>query len=280
MTGVRLCLFGDSHASAMRQGWRKLAGSFPGVAVDVFPCPGTMISDTVCDGRAIVATGVLGETWQKWSKTDRFDLDRYDAFILIGFGTFAYRHASLLRRHALVNGNRARLANRPVRPLHLVSESALAATVTDRLRSEDGFDRARRIRDAAARPMFFIPTPRPSAEWLAVNGSDWLRREILRRELAILFDCVDRATAEVVHEFGGRLLAQPPETLDGPFTTRAEYLRVNDPDAGPGRSRDLVHMNEQYGVDVWRAHLPTILSDISAAPSAAALGRAAPSAAE
>jgi hypothetical protein len=84
-----LCVVGNSHVAAFKQAWDKRRPALrDGVEATFFSAQNRLMKDMVPKGKSLVAAGdLLAEKLRYTSGgLDRIDIDRYDAFLVVGAG--------------------------------------------------------------------------------------------------------------------------------------------------------------------------------------------------
>jgi hypothetical protein len=90
---TRVCIIGDSHAAALKKGWRQISDSFPSVELTFFAsAQDKMPNLDVRDLMLVPATPELHSAFLRSSGRDAIEAN-FDAYILCGLGlllTYAY----------------------------------------------------------------------------------------------------------------------------------------------------------------------------------------------
>jgi hypothetical protein len=161
---------------------------------------------------------------------------------------------------------RTRLARRP-----LVSASAFDATLRGTVRASHAGHLTSRLAEECDLPVYYLPTPRPSAALKHMSSGSMLARadedgwgELIARKIdAAIDDALDGLA---------RVVPQPPETIERSLFTLAKFSqgssRLND-DGTAHADYDSVHMNAQYGALVLRDLIGRLRADrVRAGPAA------------
>jgi hypothetical protein len=231
-----ICIIGNSHAAALRQGWKAIAGDYPQVSITFFAAPGPLLREVVVEERALVSTNERLSAFFRMTSGGKAEIrpSDYDRIVVAGSGIGIARFSELYRTH---------------RPFDLlsagtvpISQPCLAASARGFLSSSTGFRIARMLKA----PVTFIPEPFPAA---GVAASDrwrpiWSDPRI-RRNAALTFGS---ALCEAAARLDSAVLQQPPGTMSGEFTLQ-EYSRDSMVFTLERKHRvdDHCHMNGDYG---------------------------------
>lgn len=234
---MRICVIGNSHAGAIKEGWDRIAADHPGVAMQFFAAARRgMEGLRLNEGRLVAGNAQLARDMALSSGgASEIDLAGHDLFLMVGLG---------LRVHPLDG----RLSLQ-VRDAIL---QALAGSFAFRL--------ARMIRSATAAPMIVLPAPLHAAP----EGSG--------PEAAQLADydaCLGRIGDLAAIE-GLRVMAQPAETRPSGWATAPDWSRgsrrlgavVGAAGKGAHPEDERIHMNAEFGA-LW---LSMILADLAGKP--------------
>ena len=178
-------------------------------------------------------------------------LDDYDCVVIVGMGVSTMRAAAIYLTHRLLPHHK--------QGMHLLSEGAFEAAMTEAVLRSGAGQILAKLRPATEMPILLVPEPLVNA---AIRKDDvwsgvWTG-EFVPFLVAQYFECVRRYLGSQAD-----LLMQPPETIADEVFTRSSYgdgalmnavrtrknglqFRYSEED------RDYKHMNEQYGELVCR----------------------------
>lgn len=238
---TQVCVIGNSHAAALRQGWKSIAGDFPGVDLTFFAAPRHLLREvTFRDGALTPADEQLANFFKMTSgdKTE-IRLSEYDRIIIAGAGIGVVRFSEIYRTH------------RPFQMLSdgttPISESCLLASALGFLASTPGFRIARMI----GTPVSFIPEPIPAPglaetdRWRPIWSDARVRQNANVTFRKALDDACTKLNSTILH--------QPRETVGEDFT-HPQFSRDSMVFTLKRKHRqdDFCHMNGEYGATVLR----------------------------
>jgi len=238
----RLCIIGDSHVAALKQGWDTIQGEYPSLDVAVFAgISRTMKDFKVKEGKLVACSEALRRQLRRFSSGGTEVTGDYDAFICTALG------ADL--RLALLETLRAADAASPPKERQRIFRRAIRKL----LRRSEAHQFMSRLRKITEAPLLLIGRPYPHAEtmveWKALPPAE---QQGLTEIYAQIFDRV------LTKSCGARFLRQPVETLDPhcPLATSLHFFRK------PARVDpkldgldDGAHANADYGAIVLKAAL-------------------------
>jgi hypothetical protein len=236
---TQICVIGNSHAAAIRQGWKSIAGDFPGVTLTFFAAPRHLLREiTFCDGVLAPANEDLANFFKITSgdKTE-IRLSEYDRIVIAGAGIGVVRFSEIYRTHRPFQ-----MISEDTAP---ISESCLLASALGFLASTPGFRIARMIGTSVS----FIPEPIP-APGLAESDrwqSIWSDARIRQNANSVFRKALDEAGSKL----NSRILHQPQETVGDDFT-QPQFSRDSMVFTLKRKHRqdDYCHMNGDYGANV------------------------------
>ncbi|MEL7000180.1 MAG: hypothetical protein AAFP68_18135 [Pseudomonadota bacterium] len=259
MTGTtRVCVLGNSHLASMKSGWDQVSDHVDGYELTFFGAPKAMMDDLVLEGRFLVPqTDKLKAKLRIFSEgSDKVDLKRFDAFIVVGLQFGPRRIAQLYRSHRSM----AFEWREPLRELSPMTEKDEPVTaISERLFSEalvSGLTDTMAVRlieniqSVTERPVYLVSAPFFSE--LALETGDW-DTVIGAGDVSRL---AQRYRKFVRHAVPGdvTLILPPNRMIRHGFFTAKEFA-VSALDDG---FQDLVHANADYGA----AMLRTVLANM------------------
>lgn len=226
---LRICLIGDSHLAALKQGWPSIEAEFPDTEVAFFAAGGDMMLDLVVRGRRLQpSTEKLREILKFTSGRGARIQNTFDRYVLCGL-RFSIEFAVKLRTE---NGN-------SIAPDDLYS-------VYDAAVGPETLRKLRRITDA---PVVIVPTPFP-AFGRRVELSQH-RTPQSDRDLAETF----LSTCErIARDHGAAFLPQAAETVCADGISTLDEFAVGAARLWPGAD-DNSHMNAKFGAIALRRAL-------------------------
>jgi hypothetical protein len=244
---MRLCILGNSHISALKRAW-DTAPRGAGVTATFFGSTSQMARFVELHGGALRPTvPTLRAYFLKTAGQVKVRVADYDAFVLVGLGLGPVNTAKAYETHRLPEhcGD----THRPV------SRAALDQAAYDMLNRMAARLLVKLIRRASpGMPIVLVPEPYPCAG--AGESEPWWADPSVR---ATLLDAFNLALARLADDLRVDLAPQPAETMDNGFT--AARFGIGAIDALMDfeyRDSDYRHMNDAYGVEVWRELLPML----------------------
>jgi hypothetical protein len=246
----KLCVIGDSHTSALKQGWHRIADDFTDIEVTFFSSHRRRFVHLAVRGDTLVPEDEeLREVLMRSCVFEPVIASDYDRYILVGLDFSTYQ---LMKKLGGFRSEDQTADNRV-----LLSDECYRLAVTGCLRDSVSMQVARKIRAITERPLAIVPGP-------AISDAN--ERKLYQR-LHETGDC-ERiakyflAAAEVLaREVDATILHQPPETMSDPLRTLAIYGKDAPREFGdtprPEDWKDYQHMNGEYGALVWRCLLAT-----------------------
>lgn len=252
---VKLCVFGNSHAAALREAWLRNPGRWPGLSLDFLAAQKDHLLKTdVRDGQLVATDPLTQAAFERISGKSRVTLAEYDGFIIAG--------ASVCLNAILPIYRESRWVGLPsvvsvADPAHLqqilVSRVAARAVMMARLQARLGYVFAQRLRHHSLQPLFLTSQPRISEEILfaprpvtrlhnlAVRAGDG---ETLGQEF-------DHLAHRVLAELGCQFLPQPLQTVRHGMLTGLDFVkgahRLTAAMNSPQPQEDILHANGLYG---------------------------------
>lgn len=265
MSGMRLCVIGNSHLAALKLGWEMIPERHAEAELVFFGSPLESMQDVIVEGRRLVAPTPLVGQRMKWLSggLDFIDVDAYDVFFLHGlelkfadYFAHARKTPPSTGRRASADAVRRAWAGMDVEPFFSTCPSAVLAA---------------KLKPFGKR-VLVSPAPFPSARLLDgafPQGVDfWLRQ--LEADgtptpaLAGMLDAWRRGLSRF------DLLDQPAHTVvHGAFTHAGYSQGAKRFGASLDRAiadHDVAHMNAEYGRDVMLAALAKIAGLPAPAP--------------
>lgn len=232
---MRICVLGNSHVAALKEGWDSIRAAHPGVDLVFFASRADrMRGMTAVDGCLVAANASLERdiAFTSGGRAKVVPSD-FDLFLICG-GLMVPR---LDRR---------------------LSSAVRMAVVEDVLAASLAVPLARKLRSVSERPIWLLPTPRRTAPpGVATSLATCLRYAEVHAMLAARIDLAPM-----------RLVAQPAHTMpDGwhsaeHFSRGSKRLDIGDSLSGAlHEATDVWHMNGDYG----RVCLEDILPALHAA---------------
>jgi len=244
----RVCIVGDSHVVALKQGWEAISGHLPETEIVLFAAGHNTISDLrVEDGAILPASDKLRQAFVFSAGTDRIEAG-FDRFILCSMG-FDHRHALKIANKFVAERFRSDDSRAPI------SDDCFTRAILDTLATSTMFSVAQMVRRITGAPITAICAPfgavHPRTGYV---GGSRLKPPDDDGAVAELFHGACRTA---IQSIGGDYLPQPVETLGTNCMTTAQSFA-----AAPARiakkrgvGPDYNHMNADYGAIVMAAAL-------------------------
>lgn len=246
MNGYSLCIIGNSHTAAIKQAWTNRAPAVaPDFSLTFFAARAPQFKALDCRQSALVPSD--GEFEDRLRMTsggkDRIEIDRYDAFVLIGLG-FRINMITLCGECGVVE----HLQWGPVE--RLLSHACFASVIETALMDSVAIGLLDKIRAVSNRPVLICPSPFRSEKELR-ESPHRVRPRLSDAEFYRPIVAQTKAIAErIAAERGGEMVWQDDATIATPGFTKAEFaagaLRLQTP-AGRTPGDDGQHMNEDFG---------------------------------
>jgi hypothetical protein len=252
---IPLCLIGNSHLAAIRNGWKDGEPHTAPFKASFFATRNGAFSDLVVDGDRLVAGSEdLAEQMRNFcgGRTEIRVRD-YSAFLLVALQVhIGYVHG-IYAHH--------RLAGHATPNTQLISRAALRAAIRDRFRKSAALRTVRKIRQISpSAPIAFIPEPLLSQNVLKHKGLGTFWRGEQAEELAKIY-------WEAVTQFAAELdifpIFQPPETIAPPAFTNVKYSQGVVIWVEAEKSYDHRHMNAAFGERMLECALPKLLAHLA-----------------
>ena len=232
MAGTRICIIGNSHLAAFKQGWEYVRNEFPSVEVVFFGALSPELSTLeVCDGALIGSEGARSAFRTTSGGPDAIR-DEYDCYVVCGARIAANILAELYQPH--------------------FSQDLLLQIVKAGVVRSIAIATVAKVRKISSKRIVLFPAAMP-IEGLPIENFE----QIEPRYAAEFARLYSRALKGVAKDHDIEVCEQPPETLASPLRTKAEFGR-NAPRLGEfrgiakHRENDPHHMNGDYGASAWR----------------------------
>lgn len=248
----RLCVIGNSHLVAVRDGFRQAGPLADSFLPSFFAAPGKLMGDLeLFNGKLVPTSAKARETLERLSRVNEIDPCAFDAFLLVGLAVRFQEVARLYQTH--------RLATHAEADHHVISAAALEAAIAGQIEAGPAIKIVDLLRTTTTAPIFLIPEPLPGE--IVIEKDDFWAGDhvaILRR---IFLEQLQRAAKARDIE----LAIQGEETVTRGGLTKAAYLvgavkLVNDKEHEQDQWR---HMNAQYGAEILRVLLPRMVSTLA-----------------
>jgi hypothetical protein len=246
VTGFSLCVIGNSHTAAVWQAWKSGAvAANAGFSMTVFASQANSVEMEHRDRSLVPINPTVSRMFGLTSGgKDRIEIDKYDAFLLVGLG-YGIDLARTLGRCSVVE----HLAHGSAETV--VSHACLIGVIRAHNAKSPALKFATRIRADSAAPILIYPTPfRPETGLFKRDDpciSDrTLLDNIMPRSMA--------AVSELASEYGCEVIWQHPETVALPGLTKAEFAKGAVKLKGNPEQRNK-HVNPDFAVLSLRAIL-------------------------
>lgn len=252
---LRLCVLGNSHLAALKDGWAARPGRWPGVAADFIGAHGNLLLETTVEGgRLTPVTPAARAAFLSLGGVAAADLAAYDGIVIAGCQVGVHSAASAWRdmRWPALPSVAACPDLALMRP-RLVSRPAARATLAARLSARLGLRLARHLRAGTEVPIWLASQPRISAAILTAPRKTTISHaEAIRsgdaEDLSALFD---EAAAVAAQDCGAAFVPQPRQTIARHILTALPYVKGAmrlAPRPGLRQPRDdIMHANATFG---------------------------------
>jgi len=254
MTPYRICIIGDSHVAALKNGWDEIAPQYPHVEVLYFAKPSTSLMEVVREGSCITLGTRKGKRFlRKTFGYEELDTSGVDAFLCAGMMTGVHGFIKMQLEHKLVG--------QTDEASQFVSEAAYLAAYRDIYKNSVLAHVARTLAGSGVSKGFVTLDPCRSAELLELGTWAAPVYEVLIAggygpKLSSL---VKKAMEDILPD-GFHYLPPLNEMLLDDLLTRKEFSSgsVRLRSEREHSERDIKHMNAEYGKRVLTAMLEQI----------------------
>jgi len=247
---IPLCLIGNSHLVAIRNGWRDGDPFTAPFKSTFFPAEDTAFSDLVVDGDRLVAGSEgLADQMRKLCGATEIRVRDYSAFVVVALSVQIGHLHNLYSRH--------RLVEHATPDTHIISRPALRAAIRDQFRKSAAARTVQKIRQIApSAPIAFIPEPLLSQNVTEhkVLGPFWRGQHV-----ETLANVYKEAVSQMADELDVIGVYQPDETIMAPGFTDKKYSEgVTLWKRNRVRDYDHRHMNAAFGRLMLECALPRL----------------------
>ncbi len=246
MAGFSLCVIGNSHAGAVWRAWKSGAiAARQDFSMTVFAAQASSV-ELEHRGRSLVPTSPTVR--EKFGLTsggkDRIEIDKYDAFLLVGLG-YGIDLVRLFARCSVVEHLAHGSAD------DVVSHACLVETIRGHSAKSAALTFAKHIRADSTAPVLIYPTPFRPETGLSERSDPCVS------DRALLDNIMPRSIAalsQLARKHGCEVIWQHPETVALPGQTKARFAKgaVN---LKSTLERDSKHVNPEFAVFSLRAIL-------------------------
>lgn len=246
-----LCVIGNSHVAALKDGWPPLNGLAQHVRADFFGClKDGMKSFGDVDGKLGPREPEAAAFFKGIATTGDFVVpEQYAAFVLTGMKFFPN---SLIRNYAdfaTPSTNNHDFAR------NFVSDETLIEALWDELKGGMMLHTARTLRARSEAPIFIVWQPFLSEVLMQIEWREALYRPILEAGDGAFIARIMAGLDQRLEAEGFQILRQPQETIkDGVMTDKmysegSKQFRKGG--GGEHRALDVFHMNARFGRLCW-----------------------------
>jgi len=248
----RLCVIGNSHVVAVREGWRDAGQLAERFSKSFYAAPGELMTDIqLRDGKLVPGSAEARKSMEVISGASEIDPGAFDAFLLVGLHVRLHLVAQIYRTHRLAAD---------AGPNHqVISAGALGAAIAGQIEQTSGIKVASKLKSVTAAPIFLIPEPLPGE--IIIEKDDFWAGAFLATIHRFYMEQLRRVTKS----YNVELATQAEETITRGGLTKAAYLSgairlVNNKLQEKGQWR---HMNAQFGAEILREMLPRLVSKLA-----------------
>ena len=260
---VRICVIGNSHMAALRDGWPLVEADHPGLRLSFFGQGKYALRHIEAVGTRLIQPDPVARQWMyRATGVDAIETEGYDGYLLVGLWPHLRWLEAMLSVTSIVGlEGLGRM---------LVSFEAALAAANDAIAHTPLPHVTRLLRGIwGDPPIYAVPMPRLGAEALlpdaptaAFGYPQSCRHAIDGGTAGRWRPTMDRLMAG----FAGPLpvlLDQPETTIQDHILTRPEFRRGAprlERDLGPQPPEDFNHMNAAYGAKVIEAIAPRLVA--------------------
>ncbi|MGB7317200.1 MAG: hypothetical protein WBC85_04465 [Planktotalea sp.] len=246
-----LCVIGNSHVAALKDGWPPLTGFADHVHADFFGClKDGMKSFGEIEGKLGPLDPEAAAFFKGIATTGDFvEADRYEAFVLTGMKFFPNNLIRDYANFATPSTHNHETAR------NFVSDATLEEALWDELKSGMMLHTARTLRAHTNAPIFIVWQPFLSEVLTQIEWREAMYRPLIAAgDGAFVQKIMDNFDARLEAE-GFQVLRQPKETIvDGVMTRKSFAEGSKQFRKGGGaehRALDVFHMNADFGRLCW-----------------------------
>lgn len=248
---MKVCVIGNSHVGALRQGWMRLSTDFPDTNITFFASPQKDMHSLEMHEGNLVSRMPRAVRSMKYTSggQDRIAVDQYDAFaISLGIGIKALMQVFRVHRSRAMPSSG-----------HLISDEFALASVYDSISKSAATRIARAIRARTASPIIIIETPLPNR--LILKKSPRSAWPEAAKMVPVLKTLLDPAVDKISGNLSLIYHPQPRETIKHGFTLDeysigSKRLSSRETEHAPDEPH---HMNANYGRVVLKEMLAAYL---------------------
>jgi hypothetical protein len=235
-----ICVIGDSHVAALKQGWDNVQGEFHDVRLSFLAAPGGRLKNlAVVNGKLAPASDELRRALLNNAGGISEIGGGYDGYIVCGLKFGVSYVAQIQQRYRL-----APAANDDRHPL---SEDCLLRAAAGSLHTSVAAQTVMKLRQITDAPIGLLPIPMRNEEE-PIFKWPWIRQNAEEKTVAAVFAI---ACDRLEKDLNIQIFQQPAATLSSPLSTKSSYAqgatRLSGKLIGELRGDDYRHMNASYG---------------------------------
>lgn len=265
-----LCVIGNSHVAALKDGWPPLTEFAGNVHADFFGClKDGMKSFGEVEGKLGPRDPDAAEFFKGIATTGDFvEPDRYEAFVLAGMKFFPNGLIRSYPEFATPSSHNHEEAR------NFVSDDTLVDALWDELKNGMMMHTARTLRAHSNAPVFLVWQPFLSEVLSQIEWREALYRPILDAKDGAFIRMIMAGLDHRLAAEGFQVLGQPEDTISHGVMTAREYSEGSKQFRKNGgsehRALDVFHMNADFGRLCWetwfregalRSAFPALLSE-------------------
>lgn len=271
---LRVCILGNSHVACVREALGQSRARRP-ATFELFAAHANGLDDLIIrGGKAIAGSQKLTQTFHKLSMRGRFDLNEFDAFVIVGCEASIFR--AVLATNRVMCWHMPSLEQSPstLGKRQLVSEPCFRQVLVDALEATVAHRLVRDLHAETDAPIFLCPQPRPSTAALGEKSRFPRIATAARTGDAFFISRLFREALEQAFGSKAKVLHQPGQTITSEICTdnahtegslRLAARRIEHDE------KDVIHANPRYGAlildqitEAVTATLPEAASAVSA----------------
>ncbi|WP_139816205.1 hypothetical protein [Planktotalea arctica] len=246
-----LCVIGNSHVAALKDGWPPLDGLAHHVRADFFGClKDGMKSFGEVGGKLGPCEPEAAAFFKGISMTGDFVVpEQYEAFVLTGmkfFPNYLFRNYADFATPSTNNHAFAR---------QFVSDETLIEALWDELKDGMMLHTARTLRAHTDAPIFIVWQPFLSEVLMQIGWREALYSPIIEAVDGAFITRIMAGLDQHLEAEGFQILRQPQETIKDGVMTDQRYSegskQFREGGGGEHRALDVFHMNAAFGRACW-----------------------------
>lgn len=248
----RLCIIGNSHITAVKDGWPKASPITSEFSPTYFAAPGNWMAEMEVHDGKLTLTSERGRRLMALSSGGATEIDptAFDAFLLVGMFVRLRRAVKVYQTH--------RMPAHADKSHRVISRATLGAAVAGHIEESAAANTIAKLRTLTKSPVGLIPEPLPSENIIPTDRfweGDYM---------PFLHDVYMEQLHRFVEKHGVDLAVQAPDSMVRGAFTNARYSigAVRLRGGNVSEQEDFQHMNADFGAEILRDLLPRLARNI------------------